>query len=228
MRSRVWLNGASIALATLLLCGWVLCCGSVRAADNSEDQDSFEEKIIKKFLGGLGVDVGHEGIEYRERSPLVIPPSRNLPPPQSSDVNNTPNWPKDPDQTPKKRANKKPNDSVTDYNRVRATLSPNELNKGPPASPRDAARADRDPIDNATLTGGRPLVPEVGLFKKWFGSNTEQTTFTKEPERTKLTDPPPGYQTPSPNYAYGIGETKSTSKSSTLDSGDRSAAPPAQ
>ena len=228
MRSRVWLNGASVALATLLLCGWVLCCGSVRAADNSEDQDSFEEKIIKKFLGGLGVDVGHEGIEYRERSPLVIPPSRDLPAPQSSDVNNTPNWPKDPDQTPKKRANKKPNDSVTDYNRVRATLSPNGLNKGPPASPRDAARADRDPIDNATLTGGRPLVPEVGLFKKWFGSNTEQTTFTKEPERTKLTDPPPGYQTPSPNYAYGIGETKSTSKSSTLDSGDRSAAPPAR
>ena len=29
--------------------------------------------------------------------------------------------------------------------------------------------------------------------------------FTGEPPRDTLTAPPAGYQTPSPNYAYGVG-----------------------
>ena len=39
-----------------------------------------------------------ESIEYRERAPLVVPPSRNLPPPQSeAAVTANPAWPNDPD-----------------------------------------------------------------------------------------------------------------------------------
>jgi hypothetical protein len=47
-----------------------------------------------------------------------------------------------------------------------------------------------------------------------FGKKDEQAQFVREPDRTSLTQPPAGYQTPSPNYPYGIGETKNTS---TLD-----------
>ena len=32
--------------------------------------------------------------------------------------------------------------------------------------------------------------------------------FTGEPPRTALTDPPPGYQTPSPEQPYGVGKAK--------------------
>ena len=39
-----------------------------------------------------------------------------------------------------------------------------------------------------------------------FGTNKSQTApFTGEPDRENLTQPPTGYQTPSPNYAYGTG-----------------------
>jgi hypothetical protein len=38
--------------------------------------------------------------------------------------------------------------------------------------------------------------------------------FVKEPERSELSQPPAGYQTPSPNYAYGAGpmESKTTTQ----------------
>ena len=40
-----------------------------------------------------------------------------------------------------------------------------------------------------------------------FGGNKEETVkFTGEPPRTSLTDPPPGYQTPSPDQPYGAGK----------------------
>ena len=40
------------------------------------------------------------------------------------------------------------------------------------------------------------------IFRK---KSNEQAKFEREPDRTSLTQPPPGYQTPSPNYPYGIG-----------------------
>jgi hypothetical protein len=45
-----------------------------------------------------------------------------------------------------------------------------------------------------------------GLFGSLFKDNTrsEVATFTAEPARGDLTQPPPGYRTPSPTYPYGI------------------------
>jgi hypothetical protein len=39
-----------------------------------------------------------------------------------------------------------------------------------------------------------------------FGGSKEDDTarFTGEPPRTLLTEPPPGYQTPSPDQPYGL------------------------
>ena len=38
------------------------------------------------------------------------------------------------------------------------------------------------------------------------GKKEESAKFTGEPPRSSLTDPPPGYQTPSPDQPYGIGK----------------------
>ena len=38
-----------------------------------------------------------------------------------------------------------------------------------------------------------------------FGYKAEEKPFTGEPARTNLIQPPTGYQTPSPNYPYGVG-----------------------
>ena len=44
-----------------------------------------------------------------------------------------------------------------------------------------------------------------------FGSKDDEVAkFTSEPPRASLTEPPPGYQTPSPDQPYGLG--KATTK----------------
>jgi len=37
------------------------------------------------------------------------------------------------------------------------------------------------------------------------GNTVESKQFKQEPPRESLVQPPSGYQTPSPNYAYGTG-----------------------
>ena len=74
-----------------------------------DDEDTFEQKIIKNILGGMGVDVGRPGIDYRERSPLVIPPTLDLPPPQAAGAAaRNPAWPREPDRK-SRGAQAKPN-----------------------------------------------------------------------------------------------------------------------
>ena len=53
----------------------------------------------------------------------------------------------------------------------------------------------------------------TGGFSGLFGGNkTETAPFKGEPTRDSLTQPPPGYQTPSPNFAYGTGPKESLNK----------------
>jgi hypothetical protein len=42
-----------------------------------------------------------------------------------------------------------------------------------------------------------------------FRSKDEAVTFTGEPRRESLTEPPPGYQTPSPSQPYRSGKKDS-------------------
>ena len=93
---------------------------------------------------------------------------------------------------------------------------PSELNqRGPKAS----STANSDSL---TQPGGNPganaiLSPSQlgysGGFSGLFGgSKTETAPFKEEPTRDSLTQPPPGYQTPSPNFAYGTGPKESLNK----------------
>src|SRR5262245_37442324 len=63
MRLRLGLIAGACALLTL---------GNVAHAQQAQDddEDTFEQRVIKGILGGLGVNVGGAGIDYRERSPL--------------------------------------------------------------------------------------------------------------------------------------------------------------
>ena len=47
------------------------------------------------------------------------------------------------------------------------------------------------------------------LFK---GNKAEEAEFKGEPPRSSLVEPPVGYQTPSPNFAYGTGPKESLNK----------------
>jgi hypothetical protein len=198
----------------------VVAAGAAAIAEDDEDEDTFEMKMIKGIMRGVGADVDRAGIDYRERSPLVIPPSRDLPPPQDATKVSNPAWPKDPDlHKPVKKAKPFVNGSIATQNMESPErtpmVTPDALRNGTIPSAERATKPD----PNANQDPGRSLLPtELGfsnsMFGDLFGYKPQQTPFTGEPARTNLSQPPSGYQTPSPNYPYGVG----IKNHSTLDS----------
>jgi hypothetical protein len=197
--------------------GLVMAAGPVRAGDDDDEDDkTFEEKIIEGIMKGIGgTNMENQGIDYRERSPLVVPPKLDLPPPASASAEVTaPNWPKDPDAARRKAAiaaRKKANKDPVEASRI---LTPSELEKGKIAAP---APTSVDPIQPGNSTTSPILSPSQlgyngGLMGLFGGSKVETAPFKGEPTRESLTQPPPGYQTPSPNYAYGTGPKESLNK----------------
>jgi type IV secretory pathway VirB10-like protein len=203
---------AAIALGI----GLVMTAGAVRAQEDDEDDKTFEEKIIEGIMAGIGgTNMENKGIDYRERSPLVVPPKIDLPPPASASADvKAPNWPKDPDEQRRKAAiaaRKKENKDPVEASRL---LTPSELNKGKIAA---AARTNSDPIQPGSQNNNPILSPSQlgynGGFSGLFGGNKAETApFKGEPTRDSLTQPPSGYQTPSPNFAYGTGPKESLNK----------------
>src|ERR1700694_4247342 len=96
--SRALSRGLRLAVVALGI-GLVMTAGAARAADDDEDDKTFEEKIIEGIMAGIGgTNMENRGIEYRERSPLVVPPKLDLPPPAAASAEGkAPRWPKDPD-----------------------------------------------------------------------------------------------------------------------------------
>ncbi len=202
----------------------LLFASSAAWAGDDEDEPTFEEKIITGIMRGLGgVNMDNSGIEYRERSPLVVPPKLDLPPPAANSAEvKVPNWPKDPDEARrkaiiaarKKDARKDATEASRDASRI---LTPSELN-----GVRTTGSSGGTAVSDSATPGGDPgktaiLSPSQlgynggfsGLFK---GNKAEVAPFKGEPTRETLTMPPPGYQTPSPNFAYGTGPKESLNK----------------
>ncbi|WP_024577695.1 MULTISPECIES: hypothetical protein [unclassified Afipia] len=203
-----------LRLAALLLgVGLVLGTGPVHAQDpDSDENKTFEEKLMDNLMSGLGGKKLEDGsIEYRERSPLVVPSKIDLPPPQSGKPKYAPNWPKDPDVAERAAARERAKQKAMSPEEARMPLMPSELNKRAPRSKTAESNAPGNNNSNSPLM----MLPSElgytgGLFSNPFSSNTKTETekFTSEPERTELTQPPTGYQTPSSNYAYGVGQLK--------------------
>jgi hypothetical protein len=197
-------------------CGALLALGSVAHAQQAadDDEDTFEQRIIKSILGGLGANVGGAGIEYRERSPLVIPPSLDLPPPNAAAAARlqNPAWPRDPERKKVAIQNKANRYATGDDPGTSSRLSPDELRRG--INPRTERITDPSKSGSqGDAEIGRALRPNElgvqgsGIFN--WGAITgkygnEQARFEGEPGRGALTQPPAGYQTPSSNHPYGF------------------------
>ena len=212
MRSRV------LRLSAVMLGVGLLLASSAARAEDDEDEKTFEEKIIEGIMKGVGAtNMDNSGIDYRERSPLVVPPKLDLPPPATtaSEVK-APNWPKDPDEARRKaliEARKKENKDPREAARI---LTPHELNAAKSAPGTSGGTRDSDSMApgnaSATVLSPKELGFE-GRFSSLFGGNkSESKEFKGEPPREVLTQPPPGYQTPSPGYAYGTGPRESLNK----------------
>ena len=197
--------------AVLLIAGNV---GSALAGDDDDDELP-DVKILRSVLHGLGLKGPNDGneIDYRERSPLVVPPNRDLPPPQSATIKD-PDWPDDPDvKRRKEQAKAEKNRPSYNFMEDSRPLRPDELSKGTAISrhptPGDASDGEQQQMPPSKLGYKENLFSSM---KSIFGSSEpESAKFSGEPPRESLTEPPPGYQTPSPDQPYGI-NTKAAEK----------------
>jgi hypothetical protein len=212
-RKRIaWIGVLSAVVLT------ALAQGSARAGDDDDDANSIwnlDKRVIDGFAKGLGLKRGDElGIDYRERSPLVVPPSRDLPPPETAGANRTAAWPVDPDAKRRQDAatKKKLDRRGWDEDAESRPLLPSELNPPGTSRPSTTGSTARTTNGNENANGTNMQPSQLGYFGGLFsgsafgfgGPKEEYGTFTKEPARSSLTAPPVGYQTPSAAQPYGV------------------------
>ncbi|WP_127091329.1 hypothetical protein [Aquabacter cavernae] len=207
------LRAAPAASLGLVLMGG-LALAPLPAAAQEGDGDFF-----RNVFSAIGLVPDEKSpIQYRERAPLVVPPpgvgaSGVLPAPKAGAAATNPNWPKDPDVLRAQAANAEDRTPVglNGIDQRGQPLLPSQLNNvrhKPTASVTNGAPVGAD------KRGRDELMPsELGFFgwtKGLNGGFTEDKplTFTGEPTRETLIDPPPGYQTPAPNAPYGTVEKK--------------------
>jgi hypothetical protein len=202
-----WRRGLMACLAAAALAMAVSAAVPSVALAEDDEEDSIETKFIKGLLGINDKD----SINYRERPPLVVPPNLGrLPQPEANSVATTPAWPKDPELVErKKRAAVKRNTARRSSEDDDRPLTPAELDVGRKAG---AGRvANPTGPQDAESDGQRPVKPSElgykgGLLDSLFKDKTksEVATFSGEPARSDLTQPPAGYRTPSSSHPYGL------------------------
>jgi hypothetical protein len=186
---QVWTPFKAIALAGAL--------GLLAAAGLSPDvaraqESSGDGTLFGSVLKGLGIG-GENNIEYRERPPLVVPATRDLPPPQPAGTARNPNWPVDPKSADLQQ---RKGSQVRDLDRLPVPQRP--------ATPNVAIATPTNP--SATGPDGTPAPPpsEPGFFGKLFsGSDVPANAVISVPTRKALTQPPLGYESPSTSQPYG-------------------------
>ncbi len=206
-----------------LLGAALIASGSPARAGDDDEKVGLDTQIIRGFMESLGLRQDGQGINYEERAPLVIPPRRDLPPPEQTDaaLARNPAWPVDPDVTrarkeaaAKRTAVLNP-DSVIQHDQ--SVLRPDQIAPGPKPRSRRIGDDGYRPGPNGS---GNQLTPaqldtKPNFFSRMFGKDApEISSFTGEQPRLSLTEPPPGYQTPSPDQPYGLGKTKPEVKTS--------------
>ena len=220
------LRAVSRAALGCLLGAALLATGAPARADEADDNNNvpIDTKIFRGIMESLGLQRGGNSITYEERAPLVIPPSRALPPPEKSDaaLANNPAWPIDPDvQRRKHEVAQERSVSMNPDQTIQSEASPlrpNQIAPGP--KPRTKRVGDDGYRPSPNGSGGQIPPSQLGItsgtFGKIFGKDDPDSgSFTGEPPRSALTEPPPGYQTPSPDQPYGVGKTKTVAPTST-------------
>jgi hypothetical protein len=198
------------------------CAGSyVHAADDDDEDEMIDTKVFRSLLKGLGLRRDGSSIDYRERSPLVLPPGKELnqlpSPEDAARTKQVSNWPVDPDvkrtkqrkEAERKRKPAEPEDDSRPLRPGQMTELPppgstgSKAGEAPGVSGEDAARQS-----TAAELGSKGV---MNMFKTGLWAPKEEyVPFTGEPARTSLTEPPRGYRTPSPAQPYGVGRDKWT------------------
>ena len=170
---------SGLALGLTLAVTVLAAPGSARAAD---DETPLDTKIMRGILEGIGLQRENRVINYQERPPLVIPPSKSLPPPERSDavIANNPAWPKDPDVERAKAEAARERTTVIwagdEAQKQDSVLRGKDLGPGPSAK-RSASRAGKSE-SNWSSDDPRLKPSELGykggLFSSLFGGTRDR------------------------------------------------------
>lgn len=184
------------ALCVPLAAGFVLTATAASAQEGT---------LFLNLMRGMGVGGERDAIDYRERPPLVVPPSSQLPRPQAPVAERTAAWPNDPDVARRRAeaaAARIPNADNEKF-RNNPLLSQQELRRG---------RTDR--------RTGAPIVAEdhnnynnqiapirIGreLAARQSAEDLAALQYGTEPPRRTLSEPPVGYRRPAGTAPMGPG-----------------------
>jgi hypothetical protein len=191
------LCAAAIALAGL----GAATQGAWAQAQVPDEDDEIENSILNtdkrlfnSLLGTLGLGSTAPEITYRERSPLVVPQGRDLPPPGKAVRNG--DWPVEPEVKAKRAAA-----TLNKSGRSATPVDPAKPISGTPENYKTGYTGKW--IDDPKGPKDQDFLSMLVAGKLW-GSPNEVGKFEGEPPRTSLADPPSGYLTPSPAAPYGV------------------------
>ena len=182
------------------------------ALANEDDEPVRDEGLISNLMKGLGATDGSNGINYRERSPLVVPRNLTLPEPQKRRPEAA-NWPKDPDvlerraarEAIKKRDREKENNPAYQMQIQQEPQLGQARARTATVSPQPGVSEERRIINEGSgILSPSQLGVKSDLFGMFRTKRDDNVPFTGEPTRESLTQPPVGYQTPATSQVYGI------------------------
>jgi hypothetical protein len=183
-----------------LACGATLAAAIALAAPAANAQ-TFEGEGLGGILKGFGLadddDEEKAAIDFRERAPLVVPPSRQLPPPGTTGSIAAPraNFPVDADR---KDANIARARKLWDEQSKSGRLLTADEMRGDtlaPGSKRGYQTPQAADRERNTLLGANEIkqVHKIQEAERWDKG---------EPTRTRLSDPPVGYRAPAATAPY--------------------------
>src|SRR5690242_1075980 len=160
-------------IATSLAAMLVFAGGIGHALAQEDDDELPDTKFFKSMLQGLGLKKDGDlksGVNYQERPPLVVPPTRDLPPPQTTDnaVRGNAAWPKDQDEQRRREASakRKKDAKPFDWSDLASQNNPDGLKRGA-ATRKDDAMKQPQEVEQAN----RQYKPsELGYGGGLFGS----------------------------------------------------------
>lgn len=213
-------HGRSTARTALLAAGAALFLGFGAAtpalALDDGDQNIFE--TVKGLLGaGIGSSFGLGGgderprIDYRERAPLVLPPSTQLPPPAAPVAQRNPAWPKDFDAERTRRtgsAGPRPlssdNDQTMGAMSARDIRTVGRLQQNPPRNPNEEGCQNGDLGELCNPTQFWRVMKTTTSTP----DTSRDVVAGQEPPRGRLTDPPKGFRaaTKTQRYTFEVRE----------------------
>ena len=168
-----------------------------------------EGMLFKNLIEGSGLFGSSKAdIEYKQRAPLVVPPSSTLPKPQEAGAHRSAAWPDDPDVARRKAERDSSNILFQNTESYRANtrplLSQEELRRGR-VTGRSNGPDGIGPDHNNYNNQIQPI--RVGREMAARQSQTDEANlaYGSEPARRYLHEPPAGYRRPAATAALGPG-----------------------